>query len=63
MGKSVPMPSLVGDVPLGGYLGVPMAYYINDGKIVIVAPDPGYGGSVGPDRKLERISAALSHDQ
>jgi hypothetical protein len=34
MGKSVSTPSEVGDVEQSGYLGVSMAYYINDGKIV-----------------------------
>jgi hypothetical protein len=34
MGKSVSTPSEVGDVAQDGYLGVSMAYYINDGKIV-----------------------------
>ncbi|HKC01256.1 MAG TPA: DUF3604 domain-containing protein [Terriglobales bacterium] len=34
MGKRVPPPSEIGDVAQDGYLGVSMAYYINDGKIL-----------------------------
>jgi len=34
MGKSVSTPSEVGNVAQDGYLGVSMAYYINEGKVV-----------------------------